>query len=276
MSLTWEVSNALTQSSREDHGRKVQPAVFDRMTRELFLAAGLRSGMRVLDVGCGTGDLSFLLSEMVGTTGQVIAVDRSAEALYHAEASARKRGLRNTFFLEGDPADMKFDFRFDAVVGRLVLMYYPNPAEALRKLARHVLPGGVVVFDELDAAGCQSSPPSPTYEWAIRLARRALEMAGVHTRLGTQLHSLFLDAGLPAPKMRVAGAVGGGPNSAVYSLMAEVVRGLLPVMERCGLVNPRQVEVDLLEEKIREELVANHGIVTSPLLIGAWTRVGQA
>jgi ubiquinone/menaquinone biosynthesis C-methylase UbiE len=56
-------------------------------TTQLLIDAGISAGMRVLDVGCGSGDVAFLLGSLVGSTGEVIGIDHDADAL----ASARKR-----------------------------------------------------------------------------------------------------------------------------------------------------------------------------------------
>jgi ubiquinone/menaquinone biosynthesis C-methylase UbiE len=112
-------------------------------------------GMRVLDVGSGAGDAAFLAAELVGPGAEVIGADPGADAVQWAKA----RGLGNVKFLEGDPAEMQFDPPFDAVVGRLVLMFYPDAVDALRKLAGHLREGGLVVFQEFDMANARSVPP---------------------------------------------------------------------------------------------------------------------
>jgi ubiquinone/menaquinone biosynthesis C-methylase UbiE len=86
--------------------------------------------MRVLDVGSGSGDVAFLAARMVGPGGRVIGTDRAVEAVTRASGRVKAVGLENVEFLLGDPTEMKFDQPFDAVIGRLVLMYYPDPASA--------------------------------------------------------------------------------------------------------------------------------------------------
>jgi SAM-dependent methyltransferase len=94
-----------------------------------------RTWYAVLDVGSGSGDLAFLAARIVGPSGEVIGADKSPAAVATASRRAAALQLSNVRFLEGDPAEMPFEQPFDAVVGRLVLMYHPSPAESIRKLA---------------------------------------------------------------------------------------------------------------------------------------------
>ena len=63
----------------ELQGRALAPA-----TRMIFATAGIRPGMRVLDLGCGAGDVAFVAANLVGPDGEVVGVDRSPEALARA------------------------------------------------------------------------------------------------------------------------------------------------------------------------------------------------
>ena len=74
--------------------RRVQTArapggYYRDLTEDVLVRAGIGPGMRVLDVGCGVGDVSLIAGRLVGPTGSVLGVDRSSEAL---EAAARRTG----------------------------------------------------------------------------------------------------------------------------------------------------------------------------------------
>ena len=86
-----------------------QAEAFEPFTRQSFQQAGITARMRVLDVGCGSGDVAFLAAELVGPSGEVIGADLAAEAVNRATALARARGIGNVRFLEGDPAELRFD-----------------------------------------------------------------------------------------------------------------------------------------------------------------------
>lgn len=66
---------------------RTRSAFFADITRRMFEAARLQPGSRVLDIGCGVGDVSFLAAEIVGPTGSVVGVDRALEAIAAARAT---------------------------------------------------------------------------------------------------------------------------------------------------------------------------------------------
>ncbi len=197
---------ALGHSDRELERLSAQARLIDPITRGFFRDAGIGSGMRVLDVGSGAGDVAFLAAEMVGETGEVIGVDRAAAALAVASARGDALSLRNVSFREGDPAEMAFELAFDAVVGRYVLQFQRDPVAMLRKLAAHVRPGGSIVFHELDWSGARSFPSASIYDTCCRWIIETLRLLGAERYMGIKLHATFVAAGLPAPSMRLEAA----------------------------------------------------------------------
>src|SRR5688572_25368686 len=79
------------------------------LTEHFLRLAGLQSGMRVLDVGCGAGDLSFLAASLVGPTGHVTGIDRSPDSVALASTRAAAAGLSNLRFVECDAAECTVD-----------------------------------------------------------------------------------------------------------------------------------------------------------------------
>ncbi len=163
---------ALSSSSEEEHTRLLRQAEwYAPYTRRLFSRAGIASGMRVLDVGCGAGDVSFLAAEIVSPQGSVVGVERDQPALETARKRAVERAATNVEFVLGDFREVDgLGGPFDALVGRLVLMYQADPAAAIAAAARHVRPGGIVAFAEMCIGGpampgraTVGSPPTPAW-----------------------------------------------------------------------------------------------------------------
>jgi SAM-dependent methyltransferase len=265
---------ALGHSARELERLSAQARVLDPLTRQLFSEAGIAPGMRILDVGSGTGDVAFLAAEMVGVTGEVVGVDKAPAALAVAQARAGARSLRNVSFREGDPTAIAFDRPFDAVVGRLILMYYADPAAALRKIAGHLRRGGMLAFHEADWDGTRSFPPLPTYDRCCRLFVETFRLLGTETRMGIKLHSAFVAAGLPAPSMRLHAIVGGATGGSEWlHVVADLMGVLLPEMERLGVATAAEVDIETLASRLRAEIADTGGTIVAPSVIGAWARV---
>jgi 2-polyprenyl-3-methyl-5-hydroxy-6-metoxy-1,4-benzoquinol methylase len=263
---------ALGHSEQELQRLTRQGQAFEPFTRQLFQEAGISRGMRILDVGCGSGDVSFLAADLVGPDGKVVGVDRERKAVDWADARTRSRGMRNVNFVEGDPAEMEFDGQFDAVIGRLVLMYYPDPVGAVRKLMRYVRPGGLIVFQEIDLANACSLPVAPLFERSMTWIKQTLSGTGARTQMGLELYPVFLAAGLPGPSIRIDALIGGGPQCPVCEILAELVQTLLPVMEKLNIASAAEAQVSTLAERMRDEVVALNGIVRSAGFVGAWSR----
>ena len=263
---------ALGHSEQELQRLSRQGEVFGPFTRQLFEEAGINQGMRVLDVGCGSGDVAFLAANLVGLSGEVVGLDRERKAVEWATARAHSHGMTNVKFLEGDPAEMEFDRQFDAIVGRLVLMYYPDPVDAIRKLMRHVRPDGLIVFQELDMANARSVPFAPLFERSLTWIKQTLSATGAQIQLGLELYPVFLAAGLPGPSMRMDTLIGGGPQCPLYEILAELIQSLLPVMEKLKIASAAEVGISTLAQRMRDEVIALKGVVLSAGFVGAWSR----
>jgi SAM-dependent methyltransferase len=263
-------------SNRELDRLQLQAKLLEPLTRQLLLEAGLTNGMRVLDVGSGAGDVAMLISTIVGSTGQVIGVDRSPAAIAVAKKRAELAYLSNIQYLEGDPIELDFGETFDAVVGRIVLMFYPRPAEVLRKLTFYVKPGGLVIFQEPDFDAGHSLPPVPLYEQGRAWVTRALRAAGADPQIGLKLLPLYVSAGLPAPQMRYDAIVGGGANWRGCAAGVEMLRSLLPVIEKFGIADAKEIDIDTFEDRYRSQLADCGSVVVSPPIVGAWSRAPGA
>jgi SAM-dependent methyltransferase len=262
---------ALGHSEDELDRLKTQARLIDPITRRFFHEAGIERGMRVLDVGCGAGDTSVLIAALVGDGGEVVGVDRAPAAI--AAAQAKSAGHRNLHFLEGDPAEMRFEQPFDAVAGRYVLMFQKQPAAMLRRLASHLRPGGVMVFHELDYGGISSVPPLPTFDQVWHWNAETTRLYGADPRMGVKLLATYVTAGLPMPTVRVDALSGKGAGSADLLLLARnLTRSLLPEMDRLGVASREQVNIETLLDRMQREAVAADSVVVGHLQFGAWSR----
>src|SRR4029077_423983 len=110
--------------------------------------AGIGPGQRVLDVGSGVGDVAMLAGELVGPAGEVLGVERDARSVARARQRVAEADYRNISFTESDVAQISSNRPFDAVVGRFILQFVPDPVAVLRSLSKLLRAGGVVAFQE--------------------------------------------------------------------------------------------------------------------------------
>ena len=263
----------LGHSDRELDRLRRQAFYVNPITRQFLIEAGIVSGMRVLDVGTGIGDVAFLAADLVGNAGQIVGVDRSPIALAAARKRTDVQSIRNVLFREGDPTEIVFDRPFDAVVGRYVLCFQRDPSEMLQKIATLVRRGGLIVFDEINLHGAQSFPSSPIYDMCCTWVEETMRLSGVDTRMGIKLHSAFVRAGLTAPTMRVAAAVAAGANSSgIVEWVVATVGTLLPEIERLGVATAADVGFETLADRVNREVSASGSVVIRHTDFGAWCR----
>jgi ubiquinone/menaquinone biosynthesis C-methylase UbiE len=254
------------------HQPTLSARAFEPHTKSVFIEAGLEPGMRVLDAWSGAGDVAFVAREIVGQYGQVIGFDESSATVAHASARAGAHGYTNVAFLQSEARSLPFDREFDAVVGRVVLMYRLNPVEDLKALLQCLKPGGVVVFQETDLLTGKTVPPAPLIDEVRDWMLDAFARAGIEMEMGHKLYQTFKAAGLPAPQMEIDGFIGGVEDISP-TLFANVVRTLVPQLEALGVVTADRLQVDTLEARMRADLAKTGGVMSTPLLIGAWSRL---
>ena len=108
-----------------------------------FSLGELRSGEKVVDVGCGAGVDSLIAAGMVGATGRVVGVDMSPEMLEKARRAAEEAGRGNVEFRHGYGEELPVEDGWaDVIISNGVLNLMPDKAAALEDMARVLKPNG--------------------------------------------------------------------------------------------------------------------------------------
>ena len=141
------------------------PALFGQWAVPLLDAAGVGQGDRALDVGCGTGVVTRAAAARIGPTGEAVGLDRNDAML----AVARRTSTQVTW-RQGQAENLPFPAgRFDRVVCPFVLMFVDDRAQALREMARVLVPGGTVAVATWAAIEC-----CPAYATMLDVLRRVV------------------------------------------------------------------------------------------------------
>ena len=226
--------------------------------------------MTVLDLGSGGGDVCLLLAEMVGAAGAVIGLDLDPAAITHARRRVADAGLGNVEFHQTDFAQYVPTLPLDAIVGRLVLCYQPDPVPPLAALVSYLRPGGIVAFQEpwmIPVGGPESTGKRVGHCIVETLCR-----SGALIDLGARLHRVYTAAGLPQPQMRYEAVMDGREDSPLYRYAAATLTSLLPKAIEYGVAAEGDFNTASLAAHLSAERAAmGVAMITLPL-VSAWCR----
>jgi len=248
-----------------------QAAIYDPITFRFLRDAGLQEGMRVLDVGSGVGSVSLVISELVGSDGDIVGMDCSPEMINVARQRIRIKGRTNISFVQGDVSLVQPDGPFDAIVGRFILRELTSREHTLTQLRALLRPSGVIAFQEKVLAIPVTSMPllasvEQTRVWLDETRSRA----GVEVQMGAKLASVFVSAGLPAPVIRMETPVGYGADWCGFDYLAETLRAAMPAIQLYGIASEREISIDSLASRMRAEAERLDAVVMLTPCIGAF------
>jgi ubiquinone/menaquinone biosynthesis C-methylase UbiE len=243
---------------------------FRDFTEDVLQRAGIAPSMHVLALGCGVGDVSLLVADRVGPAGSVLGVGRSEDALAVARMRAAEAGFYNVRFVASELDAFVPKQEFDAIVGRLVLAYLPDPAATLRRLSCWLRPGGAIAFQEMASLLGRRVPEGPQFRKCVFWLLETFARAGFDLDMGGKLFATFLATGLQAPQMVASARVEGSAQSPVYDYLADTLRSLLPMAERLGVATAAEIDIDGAAERLRREAVETNACIMLPPLVGAW------
>lgn len=270
-----DATYTLGRTSHETTRLIEQSKIYGESTRLFCERAGIGTGMRVLEIGSGAGDVAFMLAELVGTSGHIVGVDVNPAILETARERASDAGIKNVEFVAGDARVLAFEEKFDALVGRFVLMYMANPVDALQRLVTHLRPRGIVAFQEPEYTlyPAYSHPDTPLmnelYQWILDVFKHS----GAHLDMGIGLYRDFVEVGLPPPEIHLHAPIGAAANWVGYRYMVTIFQSLLPLIEKYGIATAEQVGIETLGERIRQEVLSSKRPFFLPLHVTAHSRL---
>jgi ubiquinone/menaquinone biosynthesis C-methylase UbiE len=258
---------------RERRRLSLQASILNPLSEQLLRRAGVSAGLRVLDIGCGVGELSMVAARLVGRRGSVTGIDIDEGALALAAERARGQGFDHVSFVHSDVATYRAQASYDAVIGRHILIHTPDPRIVVGMAHSLLNAGGVAVFQEYDFSVVHRPfPEAPLYERTFEIFREFFAKAA-HGNIGTRLFQLLIDAGFRSPECRVEYPLDGGADSPFYEWVAESFRSILPRAAALGLVRSDEVvSVDSLAGRLKEETIARGGGVPGPAMVGCFAR----
>ena len=236
-----------------------QARLYENITIRFFNAAGIGNGMKVLDIGSGAGDVAMAAAALVGRDGHVVGVDMNPDILNSAQARVESSGYSNIEFRAGNIDEIKLEDDFDAVVGRLVLMYLKQPETTLKHVASCVKPGGIVAFQEaeLEIYRSMKHEDTPVANQLIDWCLAVFQGTGANVGMGFDTHQTFVNAGLPAPELHFEAPMGCSESWIGIDYIAAGFKSLLPAIVNLNIATAEQIDVDTLADRLRAEIAAS-------------------
>lgn len=258
------------RGSESEYKRLVRQGVrYEEETRATFQKAGIGHRMRVLDVGCGVGEVSRIVADLLGPDGNVVAIDADPSALAFARDHVPSSNVEFRCSTIEDFSDAN---SFDAVVGRFILMHLKDPVAGLRKLSSHVRSDGIVCFVEPWHGIAMSHPRVEAFHAFMEGGFQALRAAGAHLEMGARLYADFIEAGLPAPQLHSKAALTAGDDREFFDLLLESARSgihaSVPEAQRDAVL----AQVEGIGKAMREEAASKRATILLMINVGAWSR----
>jgi len=258
-------------TNRESERLMRQGAIMREPTAATFRAAGIVSGMRVLDLGSGAGDVAMLAAELVGPTGSVLGLDRDADSVAWATQRVTEAGYTNIRFQACEFHEFTDERHFDAMVGRFILMYLPEPSTVLMRLSNQLRSGGIIAFFEPDYTVLSIARPD------VPLARQceqwfvaALRASGASVDMGMRLYQTFREAGFTKGGTVASHLSGCGLLPGLATFYSETIRSVLPKILQHNIASSNEVDIDTLGERLEVAIRAANPQWVGVRYIGGW------
>lgn len=165
-------------------------------SRRFLKDSGLKTGMSVLDIGCGTGTMSCWIASQIGRDGKVYAADFSKEQLDLAERNAKLKGIDNIEFLQLSVYDLnKITMRFDMVYCRYFLLHLKNIDYALSIIKNKIKKDGIIACEEPTISTAFCYPQSAAYKKSRELISKLAETKKLDFEIGLKLKQKLIGMG---------------------------------------------------------------------------------
>lgn len=200
-------------------------------------------GWRCVDIGCGPGGITDLLSTRVGPAGRVIGLDRNAAFVDHARRSAPA----NVEFQLGDAYSANLPAAsFDLVHMRFIASTAGSPERLITEAARLARPGGIVALQEPDGSTLNCYPPHPAWERLKSALLAAFKGVGADLELARRLYHAVWRAGLVDVQYRTA-LLGVRSTDPMVDYLPSTVQSLRGTILKLGLMSESDLDAALAE-----------------------------
>ena len=259
------------RTSEEYQRLRRQALLWEPYTHRILEEIGLTRGFNCLDVGCGPGEVSRLMGEMVGSEGTVTGIDIDGKLGHEAFGILKETTDSRFNFVEAnvEETDDIQGAPFDVTFARIVRIHLADPQAALKKIYGWTKPGGYIVVQEYDFHCWEVYPELDAWKEFKIVWNGVCEKAGRDIRIGLKLPSFFVDAGIGFPGGRDVVGRSGSLELALPLILAGYT-SVLPIALKFGITTEARSQA--FYEQIQNAAKDTFHSVLSPLLVSAWAQ----
>jgi SAM-dependent methyltransferase len=212
-----------------------------------------------------------LAAQLVGPGGRVVSIDLDMASIETAQKRASAMGLNNATFNRGDISTFTDADPFDAIVGRLVLEFVPDPIAAICRLGGLLRPGGIMALQEPSwKVWLSYTSHLPLRTAVTTLLRDTFIAGGANTEMELPLYQGFMAANLTSPQLRLELPIGDSPE--FRNLLHDLLLAVWARAEAHRLPLDALGDPTTLALRLEEELNVNKAFASFVALVGAFAR----
>jgi SAM-dependent methyltransferase len=247
---------------------RAQAADYEASSSWLLDMIGIRPGSRVLDVGCGPIGILRLLSERVGSEGEVVGLEREQRFAEMARWEVERLGLTNVVVVQADALSSGLDRNsFDLVHERLVMVNVPEREQLLSEMLALTAPGGAIALEDVDIVSWLCQPEHPSWTALLDGFHTVFRAGGGEPFIGRRLPGLLLEAGVLDVRARVNAELP-RPDQHLRTSLLSLVESLRDKITAAKVMS--EVELDGHLSALSGHLADPRTLVIEKLLVQAW------
>lgn len=247
---------------------KMLSRVMHESTAAVFDRAGVAEGMKCLDIGCGSGDVTLELARRVGPSGKAVGADIDSTKLDLCRTEAQQLNVDNIEFRTIDIRERQDGAEFDVVHARFLLTHLSDPAGAVDAFHHLLKPGGLAILQDIDFSGHFVYPESRPFRRYTELYSLAVRKRGGDPDIGPRLPLLLKERGFADVKVNVAQPVGfEGEVKVINALTMENIADAV-MQEQLAT----REEIDQIVRELYDYAASPMTIAGTPRIVQAWGR----
>jgi ubiquinone/menaquinone biosynthesis C-methylase UbiE len=270
MNAEESAEDVLGGSEEELRRLRSQAAEHEASARWLLTAVGLEKDSRALDVGCGPVGILPLLSESIGSSGEVVGLEREPRFVGMARAEMARLGLTNVTIVEGDALSSGLTAgSFDFVHERLVLVNVPERSELVASMAALAAPGGIIALQDIDNVSWVCEPAHDSWTALLGVFHDVFRAGGGDPFVGRRLPALMRQAGVLDVVARVTADL---PTAGQYrrTHLLSLIDSIRGKVIASGAME--KAELDGHRAALMDHLADPSTVLIDKLLIQCWGR----